>query len=345
MTRARSSLCALAVVVVAACGGSGGVSPSPKREPTGGEPPAPPSGVRVASIDHAARTVVIQWDGSAGADRYVAEYWNTFDTSVTLTSVPTVSAETTLTLRDLPGDWLSLRVRAGNAAGLSSPSTPVQFQIPVQKDVVEALFFGTGPYGSGLFAQPGVDTFPVFLEAHHAPETMLGWASDPIRVRAESALSDGQFSYLTRILGHVAEITGGAVRIQIVERTAALPGVFQAGEIHVLVREQLTPWCADSAVGCARQLFLSGGQLIGGLIYVKPNGSPDTVSHEVGHALLGLHHVTRVQVPPRPVMSASAGPSENGFSALEVEAIRAVYGAGLRFGASRADFQARGLIN
>jgi hypothetical protein len=56
----------------------------------------------------------------------------------------------------LPGAWLSLRVRAGNAAGLGAPSVPpILFQIPVQKDIVEALFFGTGPYGSGLFLEPG----------------------------------------------------------------------------------------------------------------------------------------------------------------------------------------------
>ena len=91
-------------------------------------------------------------------------------------------------------------------------------------------------------------------------------------------------------------------------------------------------------------MFLTGGQLIAALIYVRPNGNPDTVSHEAGHAVLGLHHVTRVQMPVRPVMSTSAGPSADGFSTLEVDAIRAVYSAGLRFGASREEFQARGLI-
>lgn len=85
--------------------------------------------------------------------------------------------------------------------------------------------------------------------------------------------------------------------------------------------------------------------MIAALIYVRPNANPDPVSHEAGHAVLGLHHVTRVQMLVRPVMSAPAGPSDNGFSSLEVDAIRAVYSAGLRFGASREEFQARGLIH
>ena len=63
----------------------------------------------------------------------------------------------------------------------------------------------------------------------------------------------------------------------------------------------------------------------------------------MGHAI-GLHHVIGVQMRVRPVMSSTAGPAENGFSVFEVEALRSVYGSGLRFGATRADFQARGLI-
>ena len=167
-------------------------------------------------------------------------------------------------------------------------------------------------------------------------------------MRAENALSEAQFSYLVRILAHVSEITGGAVRAQVVERAAALPGTFVAGEIHVMVRDDLTEPCHDSdgaLLGCAPQLFLTGGQLIASMVFVRPNSSPDTVSHEIGHALLGLHHVTRVLAPVRPVMSLSAAASENGFSAMEVASIRAAYSAGLRFGSTRADFQARGLIN
>ena len=349
MTGARSSVLVWALTVgLFACGGNA-TGPSPKPPPSGPTPPAPPSGVRVAALDAATRSAVIQWDPAPGAERYVVEHWNTFDTSVTITSVTTNGAETTATLRDLSGDWLSVRVRAGNGAGFGDPSAPPIFlQIPIQKDIVEALFFGSGPYGTGLFAEPGAVDYLFFGQGmHHSPGIMLGWSGGPIAVRIEDALSPAQTNYLTRILAQIGELTGGYLRPEVVQRAASLPGVFQAGEIHVVVRSDLTAPCQTtdlSIVGCARQLFLTGGQLIASVIYVKPNGSPDTVSHEVGHAI-GLHHVSRVQMPVRPVMSASGGPAENGFSAFEVEALRAVYGAGFRFGATRADFQARGLIN
>ena len=299
-------------------------------------------------MDTAARTAVIQWEPSPGAERYVVEYWNTFDTSVTITALPTTGAETSVTLRDLPGDWLSIRVKAGNSAGFGSASVPpVTLQIPIQQDIVEALFFGSGGYGTGLFAQPSaVDYVAVGPPGMHlSPGLMLGWGGGVIPVRVEEGLSAVQSAYLTRALAHVTELTGGHLRPEIVQRTASLPDVFEAGEIRVLVRSNLSTPCSTTnpILGCTRQLLLTGGQLVAALIYVLPTGNPDTVTHEVGHAI-GLHHVSRVQMPVRPVMSTSAGPAENGFSILEIEALRAVYGAGFRFGATHDDFRARGLI-
>ena len=301
---------------------------------------------------------MIQWEASQGADRYVVEYWNTFDSSVTITSVPTAGPETTATLRELPGTWLSVRVKAGNSAGFSAPSVPVSLQIPVQKDIVEALFFGSGPYGSGLNLQPspydgallarpaGIDYAQIGRNGMHlSPGLMLAWGGGAIPVRVEDSLSATHSAYLTRILAHVSELTGGFLRPEVVQRVPSLADVFVAGEIRVVIRSDLSAQCTTGGplAGCTRQLLLSGGQLISAVIYVTPNSSPDTISHEVGHAI-GLHHVIGVQMPVRPVMSSTAGPAENGFSVFEVEALRTVYGSGLRFGATRADFQARGLI-
>ena len=315
-------------------------------------------GLRVVTLDSAARTAVIQWNPSQDADRYVVEYWNTFDSSVTITSVPTAGTETTTTLRDLPGTWLSVRVRAGNSAGFSGPSVPVSLQIPVQKDIVEALFFGSGPYGSGLHFQPSLDGAGLFARPpgvdymqiagngmHLSPGLMLAWAGGAIPVRVEDALSATHSAYLTRILAHITEVTGGFLRPEVVQRVPTLSDVFVAGEIRVVVRGDLSAQCTTGGAiaGCTRQLLLTGGQLISAVIYLSPSSSFDTVSHEAGHAI-GLHHVIGVQMPVRPVMSSTAGPAENGFSVFEVEALRSVYGSGLRFGATRADFQLRGLI-
>ena len=79
-------------------------------------------------------------------------------------------------------------------------------------------------------------------------------------------------------------------------------------------------------------------------MYVKRIAGPDEISHEVGHALLGLHHLKGISLPALPVMTPSLFSTDDGFAALEFDAIRAVYRAGLRHGAARADFQTKGLI-
>lgn len=348
MTGARITILLCALAMAAASCGESKVGPGPKPPPPAPEAPAAPTGVRITSQDTTTRTAVLQWDPSPGAERYVVEYWNTFGTGFPITSVPTTGAETSVTLRDLPGDWLSIRVKAGNSGGFGAGSMPpVMLQMPIQQDIVEALFFGTGTYGTGLFAQPSpVDYVAIAPQGMHlSPGLMLGWGGGVIRVRVEEALTPAQSAYLTRALAHVTELTGGHLRPEIVERTASLPDTFAAGEIRVMVRSNLSTVCSNTGpiLGCTRQLLLTGGELVAALIYVLPTANPDTVSHEVGHAI-GLHHVSRVQLPVRPVMSTSAGPAENGFSIFEVDALRAVYGAGFRFGATADDFRARGLI-
>jgi fibronectin type III domain protein len=350
MTATRSIPACALVAILSACGGAKNpVGPEPK--PSGPAVPAAPTGLRIASLDTATRSAVIQWDPTDGAERYVVERWDTFDTSVTITSVTTNGPETSVTLRDLPGDWLSVRVRASNSAGVGAPSMPpVMLQIPVTQDVVEALFFGTGPYGSGLFAEPGGDdSLPASInQAHAQPGTMLGWNSGTILVRVEDAATGEQMAYLNAALSQLTELTGGLLRFDVIRGPAMPNFFFVRGEYRVMMRDDLRVPCStldQSLQGCAPQSLAANGEIIAALTYVKSNGNPAVVTHELGHALLGLHHVTKVVLPERPIMSASVGNANPGFSTLETEAIRAVYRAGLRFGASREDFQAKGLIH
>jgi hypothetical protein len=345
------------VVALHACGGSknpAGPTPNP-QPPSGPTAPMPPTDIRLAALDTVARTARIEWNPSQGAEYYVVDYWAVFVPGGPVTRLRTEGPETTITIRDLPGEWLTARVKAANSSGESANGTPpIQFQIPILKDVIEALVFGTGPYGSGLFDRTnGLDYF-TFLgasgigppQAHARRDTMLGWRPGTLRLRVEQRLTDAQLAKLTQMFAHVAGITGEELRAGTPERVETLPQSFGAGELRVIVRDDISVVCGNPAVlGCAPQLLLAGGELIAAIIYVRPNVSLDVVAHEFGHAAMGLHHVVGVQMPALPVMAQSSGRSDSGFSALEVDALQAVYRAGLRFGASRADFQARGLIN
>jgi hypothetical protein len=350
---ARHTLVAVCLsVFLCGCGsGKSPVSPTPPEPPPVTNPPAPPllppGGVRVASVDIAARSAVVQWDPSEGAEHYVVEHGSALDLSLPRTTFRTDGPQTSMTLRDLPGDFLAVRVRTASGTRVSEPSLPlVHLQIVDFKDVTEALFFGTGPYGTGFFTAPEVSDWFVSMSAHQLPGRMLGWRAGRIPVRVEEDLTEPLFNNLVRVLVQVSELTGGEVRGEVVERTATLPDSFVFGELRVIARPDLEGPCSARVNGCAAQSIAANAEIVAGRIYITPQFlTADLMSHEVGHALLGLHHTRGVNWPIVPVMGGPEIGADKGFTTLEIDAIRAVYRAGLRFGATRADFHAQGLIN
>ena len=79
-------------------------------------------------------------------------------------------------------------------------------------------------------------------------------------------------------------------------------------------------------------------------VFLEPGVSDRVVTHEVGHAVLGLHHVDRLPGLADPVMLPVARTSDGAFSALEQEAIRITYSRRLRPGSPRPAFMAQNLI-
>ena len=339
---------ALAVAGATACS-----RPQPPTAPdppiTGGPPPPEaPANIHVSAVDHLRREIVIEWDPVPAADRYLVEHWKLFEPGSPVTSLQTAGRETTMTLRDVPGDVLSVAVSAQNANGTSPRGRSALAQIIDVKFVVEALFFGTGPYGTGLFSVPPADVLQFRapgVQNHVGAGRMLGWSSGVVPVRVESGITDDQFAALGRVLDHIRDLTGGDLRPEIVERSDLLPGTLVPGEVHVIVRDDIGDRCGPPPVdGCAQQR-VDEARLTSATVFLRRSLTPAAIVHEIGHALLGLHHVWHVQIEPRPVMAPSGAPSTGEFSALEIDAIRAVYATTLRHGANRDAFRALALIH
>ena len=350
MSRALAWLGTGAIIFAVGCGSSSppaGPSPPMPGPSVSGPVPDAPAEVRLATIDSRQRTATIEWNPSTGADGYVVEYWKLYDPSVTITTIVVDASSTSATIREVPGDVLSVGVRGRNANGVGPRSRPILLQILDLKDIVEALFFGSGPYGTGLFSTaPGgfIVEPPEPLQQHVQSGRMLGWASGRIPVRVEDSISDDLFAKLNVSLAHLADLTGHDIQPVVVERGAGISAI-EPGELHILIRDDVSICGPPPVDGCASQHVVDGGRMTAASIYLKRSLGIEALLHELGHALLGLHHVWHLQGETKPVMSPSGGPSDGTFSAIEIEAIRSVFRAGLRFGATRDDFRQRALIN
>jgi hypothetical protein len=131
-------------------------TPSPTVRPT-----FPPAGFSVASLQTAcgiglcwaeevkfafARQVVLSWSGVSGATSYLIEVGSMASLNDLLVAEVT---DTTYSWSAAPvGSSLSARVRAKNAAGSGPVSAPLILTTLSFQDYVEALFLGTGPYGT-----------------------------------------------------------------------------------------------------------------------------------------------------------------------------------------------------
>jgi hypothetical protein len=256
---------------------------------------------------------------------------------------------TTHRATDLPVGISFARVRAQNASTTSDAGSELRFIMPDLQDIIEALFFETGP-------NRYIDRN---WNSSAGSSVWLAWApGSNIRTRV-AGLNDQEYGHVERSLEQVEEATNGLVRGSIVEQRDEHfpPNAMQsAGELRVVVHPDMQAYCGNATVaGCAGWSLGLQGYLTASAVRVKPGQSADVFMHELGHSVLGLKHMqlgpwrnlgeTTWPGLPRPTMfpSASGGPAA--LTPTELVAIRMVYAAGLRAAARRADFYAAGLIN
>jgi hypothetical protein len=223
--------------------------------------------------------------------------------------------------------WAPLAFALAACPGPSTPTPPAT--PPPLADVIEAIFLGSGPLAAGDCITPGILATPLRNATFTA---VIGTTIDVAGQRTiEDAVSDLQ------------QVNNGRFRI-VVERSGAadpLPGPLQitSADVPDVTIQML---CSPGGSGCTRGLTFNGASITSARCVQRIGTSPRLKAHEFGHAI-GLCHVDRDRMPAA-VMAPSPGTmAQDRFSALELDAIRAVYGSGLEAGATRGDFERAGL--
>ena len=355
MSRRRTGLCRYVLLVLIASGGLAacGSSKSTPTAPTGptptSTPPPAPTNFRLSEPNLDARSIVLAWDPVPFAENYVVEYGAANNPSGARRLETTGTA---ISLTDLvPDEPTSVRVRTKSPTGESGSAGPSVFNLPDMRDMTEALFFGTGPYGSGFFLAGGGSDFirvgppPT---AHVSPGRMIGWPSGT-HVRVRAAASGVPLDAVHSSIDQINQIAAGAVHANLAEVSDDVDEDYRLDEMAVVVRSDLTGPCRTESVGvagCASMAFRSTEYVhfFGGVLFVKPGLHGAVIAHEIWHGV-GLHHVTwQTQGIPRPLMNPASSPTLLRLSDIEADVVRRVFESGLRPGASRGEFYGRGLV-
>jgi len=224
-----------------------------------------------------------------------------------------------------PGGMLAFALAACRGPSTPSPAASP----PPLADVIEAIFLGSGPLAAGDCVSPGTLATPL---RSATLTVVIGATIDAAGQRAiEDALTD------------VQQVNNGRFRL-VVERSRdadPLPGPLQITSADV-PEAAIQMLCSPGGSGCTRVFTFSGASITSARCVQRIGTSPRLKAHELGHAI-GLCHVDRDRMPAA-VMAPSPGTmAQDCFSALELDAIRAVYGSGLEAGATRGDFERAGL--
>lgn len=237
-------------------------------------------------------------------------------------------------------------------AGACGSGTPTVSPTPTPPDAsqpldraafIEALFFGTGPLAD--YSNRGCAT---------QDQRMVGWPEGSVvTITISPTLSAEERAGVIGPASQAREATGGAVTTTVESATGSDPPQ-PTGEIAVVKvpPDQVQMLCGSQEADLCAAVVQSFGVIRSARI-IGPDvagGDGGGYSHELGHALFGLCHLnpaSAVFQNPYGRSPASIMGAGNGGRRLtddDMRAIKAVYAAGLRAGASRTEFINAGLI-
>lgn len=210
-----------------------------------------------------------------------------------------------------------------------------------QPEVIDALFLGSGP----LLPRDGNTECPL----------QGVWSGYPrganVQVRVSSrvpAPAQAGIAAAVDSLGG-ATLGGLAVSVQVTADADPRPGFNEVTVAEVPLPRAVG--CRSDA-GCVQYNFAGRGLLMGARVVAPPGRSVATYVHDtIGHAVLGLCHIDARQIggPEASLMSGGPGVAPGSgastLTALDLDAVSAVYASSVSPGASRSAFLAARLVN
>lgn len=205
------------------------------------------------------------------------------------------------------------------------------------RDVIEALFFGTGVLGAG--ACPARQRWAAFPRKSH------------IRVIVSSNVSADKQNSIQAALEQVSVATVGTISVSLhmTDDDEPVPQPFQ---VTSMTHHSPSLFGCVRDVGCTIHTWQAPGVLRSSRAIQPKQQTPQAYAHDViGHGVLGMCHIQAkgIHGPEHSLMSGGEGVFSGQISGrlteLDMKALQAVYSSNLLPGATRQDFIQAGLIN
>ena len=205
------------------------------------------------------------------------------------------------------------------------------------REVIEALVFGTGSLGEGA------------CPAHQR------WAGFPrgsdINIIISATVSHDKRNQIRSTLKQISRATSGAISVSL-HITEELEPSTDGLQVISMTHPDPTLFGCVSNVGCTHHEWEKPGVLKSSRAVQPEYQTPQAYAHDViGHGTLGMCHIKAEGIggPQNSLMSGGlgvySGQNSGRLTELDIEALQAVYSSSLSPGATRKDFIQVGLIN
>jgi hypothetical protein len=286
-------------------------------------------------------TVDFRWSGS-GSSSYRLEIGSSSGAS-DVAMLDTSGPATSFTWTNVPIGNFYVRVRGLQGATVGAPSAEVLVGSIDARMMVDALIFGFGPLAVvGHIAGPVVQ------------DRMDGWQPDTgFDVILGESVPAAVASSAEKTVQQIGPATRGVLHASILDRRPDPLPIPQVGQVTISMLSTAdveTECSCTNCVGCAMSWSI-GSFAQRARILISTEAQDAAAAHELGH-VIGLAHII-VAAGVRPPFTMGFTPdgqySPRGqLDVLDPATIRmleTIYGAGLTAGASRREFEAKGLVS